>query len=100
MKRDITIVKMKWMDMTITGLEVVILNLFYIVQILRLKNETWKWNRKKLRNLQELIVNDAYRRKEKVIAIDSETFEEVRGKEVRLKISNAALEAMREELTK
>ena len=88
------------MDVTITGLEVVILSPFHIVKLLRWKNETWKWSRKKLRNLQEFIVNDAYRRKEKVIAIDSETFEEVRGKEVRLKISNAALEAMREELTK
>lgn len=49
---------------------------------MKLENEA----EKKLRNLQEFIVNDAYRRKEKVIAIDSETFEEVRGKEVRLKI--------------
>ena len=63
---------------------------------MKLENET----EKKLRNLQELIVSDAYRRKEKVIAIDLETFEEVKGKEVRLKISNAALEAMRKELTK
>lgn len=60
------------------------------------ENET----EKKLRNIQEIIVNDAYRRKEKVIAIDPETFEEVRGVEVRLKISNTALKAMREDLSK
>ena len=46
-----------------------------------------------------MIVNDAYRRREKVIAIDPETFEEVRGVEVRLKISNTALEAMRKDLS-
>lgn len=55
---------------------------------------------KKLRNIQEIIVSDAYRRREKVIAIDPETFEEVRGVEVRLKISNTALKAMREDLSK
>ena len=63
---------------------------------MKFENET----EKKLRNLQELIVSDAYRRKEKVIANALETFEEVKGKEVRLKISNTALEAMKEELTK
>lgn len=36
---------------------------------------------RKLKNLQELILLDSYRRKEKVIAINSETFKEVRGKE-------------------
>ncbi len=59
------------------------------------ENET----KRKLRNLQEMIVSDAYKRKEKVIAIDSETFEEIKGKEVRLRISNKALEAMKEELS-
>ena len=63
---------------------------------MKFENET----EKKLRNLQELIVSDAYRRKEKVIAINFETGKEIKGKEVRLKISNAALEAMRKELTK
>lgn len=63
---------------------------------MKYENET----EKKLRNLQEIIVNDAYRRKEKVIAIDPETFEEVRGVEVTIKISNTALKAMREDLSK
>lgn len=63
---------------------------------MKFENET----EKKLRNIQEIIVNDAYRRKEKVIAIDPETFEEVRGVEVRFKISNTALKAMREDLSK
>lgn len=60
------------------------------------ENET----ERKLRNLQELIVSDAYRRKEKVIAISFETGKEIKGKEVKIKISNTALEAMKEELTK
>ncbi len=55
--------------------------------------------KKKLRNLQELIVSDAYRRKEKVIAIDLETGKEIKGKEVKIKISNTALEAMRKDLS-
>ena len=62
---------------------------------MKFENET----KRKLRNLQEMIVSDAYKRKEKVIAIDSETFEEIIGKEVRLRISNKALEAMKEELS-
>lgn len=62
---------------------------------MRIENET----EKKLRNLQTMIVNDAYRRREKVIATDPETFEEVRGVEVKLKISNTALESMRKDLS-
>lgn len=62
---------------------------------MRFENET----EKKLRNLQTMIVNDAYRRRAKVIAIDPETFEEVHGVEVKLKISNTALEAMRKDLS-
>ena len=62
---------------------------------MKLENET----EKKLRNLQELIVSDAYRRKEKVIAIDLETGKEIKGKEVKIKISNTALEAMRKDLS-
>lgn len=62
---------------------------------MKYKNET----EKKLRNLQEIIVNDAYRRRNKVIAIDPETFEEVHGVEVKIKISNTALEAMRKDLS-
>lgn len=55
---------------------------------------------RKLRDLQKLITSDAIRRKEKVIAIDAETFEEIKGKEVRLKVSSIALEAMKNDLTK
>lgn len=62
---------------------------------MKFENET----KRKLRNLQEMIVSDAYKRKEKVIAIDSETFKEIKGKEVRLRISSKALEAMKEELS-
>ena len=62
---------------------------------MKIENET----EKKLRNLQELIVSDAYRRKEKVIATSFETGEEIKGKEVRLKISNSALEAMKKDLS-
>lgn len=62
---------------------------------MKYENET----EKKLRNLQEIIVDDACRRKEKVIAISFETGKEIKGKEVRLKISNSALEAMRKDLS-
>lgn len=62
---------------------------------MKYENET----EKKLRNLQEIIVDDAYRRKEKVIAIDLETGKEIKGKEVKIKISNTALEAMRKDLS-
>lgn len=50
--------------------------------------------RKKLKNLIKLILDDADKRKEKIIAIDSETFKDVYGKEIRIKISKAALEDM------
>ncbi len=62
---------------------------------MKYENET----EKKLRNLQEIIVDDACRRRDKVIAIDLETGKEIKGKEVRLKISNSALEAMRKDLS-
>lgn len=52
----------------------------------------------KLRNLQQMIISDAEKRKEKVIAVDSETFEEIKGKEIKIKISSKALQAMAEEL--
>lgn len=55
---------------------------------------------RKLRDLQKLITSDAIRRKEKVIAIDAETFEEVKGKEIKLRVSSVALEAMKNDLTK
>lgn len=53
---------------------------------------------RKLRNLQQMIFNDALRRKEKVIAIDAETFEETKGKEVRIKVSSVALQGIAEDL--
>lgn len=57
-------------------------------------------NEIKLRTLQELIFRDAFNRKEKVIAIDSSTFEEIKGKEVKLKIPSKVLKEIEEELTK
>lgn len=59
-----------------------------------MRNET----ERKLRSLLELILSDADRRKEKVIAIDPETYEEVKGKEIKLRISSVALEAMKNDL--
>lgn len=53
---------------------------------------------KKLYNILSLIVDDAERRKEKIIAIDSKTFEEIKGKEVKLKISSVSLEGMEKDL--
>lgn len=55
-------------------------------------------NEIKLRNLQQMIVSDAKRRKEKVIGIDVATFEEIKGKEVKIKISSKALQVMAEDL--
>ena len=55
---------------------------------------------RKLRDLQKLIISDAIRRKEKVIAIDAETFEEVKGKEIKLRVSSIASKAMKNDLTK
>ena len=48
---------------------------------------------RKLKDIQKLIISDAIRRKEKVIAIDAETFEG--GKEIILKVSSIALEPMK-----
>ena len=53
---------------------------------------------RKLYNILSLIVDDANKRKEKVIAIDSETFKEVKGKEVKIKISTESLESMKKEV--
>lgn len=50
---------------------------------------------RKLYNILSLIVDDADKRKEKVIAINSKTFEEVKGKEVKIKISIESLESMK-----
>lgn len=49
----------------------------------------------KLYNILSLIVEDADKRKEKVIAIDSKTFKEVKGKEVKIKISTESLGSMK-----
>lgn len=53
---------------------------------------------RKFYNILSLIVEDAERRKEKVIAIDSKTFKEVKGKEVKIKISTESLESMKKDI--
>lgn len=53
---------------------------------------------KQLYNIQKLIVEDAGRRKEKVIAVDSKTFGDVKGKEVRIRISSMSLESMKRDV--
>ena len=53
---------------------------------------------RKLYNILSLIVDDADKRKEKVIAIDSKTFKEVKGKEVKIKISMESLESMKKDV--
>lgn len=53
---------------------------------------------RKFYNILSLIVEDAEKRKEKVIAIDSNTFKEVKGKEVKIKISTESLESMKKDI--
>lgn len=53
---------------------------------------------RKLYNILSLIIDDADKRKEKVIAIDSKTFKEVKGKEVKIKISVESLESMKKDI--
>lgn len=53
---------------------------------------------RKLHNILSLIVEDADKRKEKVIAVDSKTFKEIRGKEVKIKISTESLESMKKDV--
>lgn len=53
---------------------------------------------RKLYNILSLIVDDANKRKEKVIAIDSKTFKEVKGKEIKIKISVESLESMKKDV--
>lgn len=50
---------------------------------------------RKLYNILSLIVDDAKKRKEKVIAIDSKTFNEIKGKEVKIRISVESLESIK-----
>lgn len=55
-------------------------------------------NNRKLKNLQRAILADAENRKEEVIAINKKTFEEIKGKEIRLKIATEILKEMAEEI--
>ncbi|MDU2374748.1 hypothetical protein [Anaerococcus vaginalis] len=50
---------------------------------------------RKLYNILSLIIDDADKRKEKVIAIDSKTFKEIKGKEVKIRISVESLESIK-----
>lgn len=47
-----------------------------------------------LYNLSKYILNDSKKRKEKVVGIDRETFEDKKGKEIKLKFTIDALEKM------
>ena len=53
---------------------------------------------KQLHNLQKAIIEASEEVKEKVIAVDAESFKDVYGKEVKLRFSNKALESMKKEL--
>lgn len=53
---------------------------------------------RQLINLKKMIIEDASRRKEKIIAVDAETFKDVYGKEIHIKFSNVALESMKRDL--
>ncbi|MEB3428902.1 hypothetical protein VLK81_02495 [Citroniella saccharovorans] len=59
-----------------------------------------KENNKKLRSLQDIIARDAVRRREKVIAVDSKTFENIIGKEVRLMLTSEILSEINEDIRK
>lgn len=54
--------------------------------------------KKQLINLKKAIVEDAERRKEKVIAVDAKTFKDVKGKEIRLKLTTELLEKMKKDI--
>lgn len=54
--------------------------------------------KKQLINLKKAIVEDAERRKEKVIAVDAKTFKDVKGKEIRLKLTTKLLEEMKKDI--
>ena len=54
--------------------------------------------KKQLINLKKAIVADAERRKEKVIAVDAKTFKDVKGKEIRLKLTTELLEKMKKDI--
>ena len=57
-----------------------------------------KINNKKLKNLQRAILADAENKKEEVIAVNKKTFEEIKGKEIKLKFTTEILEEMAEEI--
>ena len=59
-----------------------------------------KINNKKLKNLQRAILADAENKKEEVIAINKKTFEEIKGKEIRLRFTTEILEGMAEEINR
>lgn len=54
--------------------------------------------KKQLINLKKAIIEDAERRKEKVIAVDAKTFKDVKGKEIRLKLTTELLEKMKKDV--
>lgn len=54
--------------------------------------------KKLLINLKKAIVEDAERRKEKVIAVNAKTFKDVKGKEIRLKLTTEILEEMKKDI--
>ena len=49
-----------------------------------------------LYNLEKYILNDAKKRKEKTVGLDRETFEDKKGKEIKLIFSSEALKEMEE----
>ena len=49
-----------------------------------------------LYNLEKYILNDAKKRKQKTIGIDRESFEDKKGKEIKLKFTTEALKEMEE----
>lgn len=57
-----------------------------------------KKNNSKLRNLQMAILADAKNREEKAIAVDRKTFEEIKGKEIKLRLTTEILESMEKEI--
>lgn len=53
---------------------------------------------KRLYNIQSLILEDAMCRKEKIIAVDLETFKNVKGKVVQIRVSSEMLECMEKDV--
>lgn len=53
---------------------------------------------KRLYGIQSLILEDAMCRKEKIIAVDLETFKNVKGKVVQIRVSSEMLEYMEKEV--